>query len=119
MSSGIADIVLNPGETAVVTPKEHTKIIYTGAASTTAYVQINATVFQVANESGAFVWDADNAQGSRHTFTVVGEKILSLAGSLWFEVIWNGFDGFGNILFTLRFIQNINKINGVPLYRIS
>ena len=71
-------------------PTGHYNVLYTGDAGTTAYMDMNGYLYQVANENGSFVWDADNAQGGRHVFTFAGESITRTAGAYTFDIVWPG-----------------------------
>ena len=77
-------------ELVIVDPDDHLSsvISFTGTAGTTAYIEINAVSYQVANESGSFVWDADAAQGDRHVFTAIGENINRNAGGVAANIEW-------------------------------
>ena len=98
-SSGV-DIEIGPDEMVTLTPSGHYDITYTGDPGTTAYLEINGVNFQIANELGSFVWDADDAQSGRHVFTSIGEGIIRSAGVVTFRVVWNG---FGSLVFKVRF----------------
>jgi len=75
-------------------------VTFTGSDGETAYVEVNGVNYQVANEAGAFAWDADDAQGGRHVFTFVTETISRTAAGVNFTVTWDG--TAGGLAFTVH-----------------
>jgi hypothetical protein len=123
-SSSEVPVVLGADDTYTITDfNKHYAFTYVGGAGTTATVSVNGIDYTVANEdidSGnsssslesasynteRFVWDSDNAQGGRHTFTLIGETITRIANGVEFQV---EFDGFGSLLFTVKDFNNLSS----------
>ncbi|MFV2016232.1 MAG: hypothetical protein ACC656_12435 [Candidatus Heimdallarchaeota archaeon] len=56
----------------------------------TATVIVDGTSFLIENNGGNFVWDSDNANGSQHSFTLVGENITITVNLVDYVIVWDG-----------------------------